>query len=87
MQRDADGPTPDVLRQLERILDDTAESIWTRARNPRTGHVGVDWAGPAPEAGTTVSLPQMSAAAMALQLHAMPVGQAAGRGGRGARSR
>ncbi len=54
--------------ELGALLTATAESVWTTARDPMTGHFGTDWA--APPAGASASISQMSAAVTALNLHA-----------------
>jgi predicted alpha-1,6-mannanase (GH76 family) len=58
------APDPEVRA----LLTATAESIWTTARDPVTGHFGTDWAAPPAAGGASIS--QTSAAVTALNLHA-----------------
>ncbi len=63
------APSPAIAA----LLEASAESAWTRARDPGTGHFGTDWS-VAPTPGALTSIMQMSAALSALSLDASRCG-------------
>lgn len=57
----------ETARRIGLMIHTSADAAWTLARAPGSGRFGVDWSGPPPAAGTTVTLAQTSAAVAVLQ--------------------
>ncbi|UJR80492.1 glycoside hydrolase family 76 protein [Sandaracinus amylolyticus] len=64
--------TVDPDDAIAALLRASADSLWTRARDPETGHFGTDWT--AAPSGDGASISQMSAAITALSLDASRCG-------------
>ncbi|KAL0491040.1 hypothetical protein AKO1_002677 [Acrasis kona] len=56
---------------LGRILDASAESIWSKARNEKDNTFSSNWVGPAPKSGASIDQATMNAATMCLNIHAL----------------
>lgn len=61
--------------RLKKILDDSAASIWNRARNIEEQTFATNWSGPAPLTGSKITQATMNAATMALNIHAATMSQ------------